>query len=203
MLFRSVYFNYGTFQPSQRLLDEEFFKTTIFYVEESARAPWNRWDHAIHYWKSFRTTWTGIFSHVKILKGFDAFTLDTFGISTIMYMPFLYLFSKKAKDNRKKNEKVFLKIAITAIYITMIIQFIKVSNDFQITGYTGGFQTRYYLSVAPVLVLSTTFVLRKTKSYFSNNNLLSKLTDILIWLLLLLMLYEDFIYFLITCTDFL
>lgn len=203
--FLIVYSRYGTFQPSQRLLNEEFFKTTIFYVEESARVPWNRWEHAIHYWKSFRATWTGIFSHVKVLKGFDIFTLDSFAISAIMYLPILYLFSRNEKDYKKGMKKVFLKIALIAIYITMVIQFIKVSNDFQITGYTGGYQTRYYLCVAPVLALSTTLIFKNIKNNFSlsSNNEMLKLADYLIYLLILLMLYGDFIYLLINCTEFL
>jgi 4-amino-4-deoxy-L-arabinose transferase-like glycosyltransferase len=217
--FIIVYKQTGTFQPTFRILAPEQFYASNFYVKPARRRNYNFAQYSQYYWNSFMHTWTGIYSYVKFLKPGNFYTLAQIGLVTIWALPVL-LFIQVRKKFHYPMAKGILAMYIGLIF-TACFQFLRAYHEFKdISGYLGGFQSRYYLCMIPMLALAAVYAFgflydSKIALFRSNPDgseivlserkwqIRRKAVVIFCIAFTALLLYEDFIYFIINFSDYL
>ena len=145
--FLMVYAQVHSFQPSLANLDMEYYRSTAFYVSFGDRAVMNFKDYFFHFWQGFFTTWTGIASHINLLKQGGWLSYDRFFIIIIPFVPILCFFMNK----KRLYMKMFVSFYIALICV-VFLQFKNAYDGFYfISGYPGAYQSRYYLCVLPIM----------------------------------------------------
>lgn len=194
--FLFIFGRYGTFQPSLKLLDPEGFKNSSFYLPLDQRAPYDLLDYTYYYWPRFFVSWTSVLSHVSLLKTLNITSIDTFAQSLILCTPILYLFTRFTTE-----EKRILRFFMLSILLVAGFQFLTAYQSFLSSGYLGGSQTRYYLCILPIISLSICFCVEAF--YEKTSFYRSKLLTAMIVCFVVVLFYEDFIYFLMNFTQYL
>lgn len=145
--FLMVYAQVHSFQPSLANLDMEYYRSTAFYVSFGDRAVMNFKDYFFYFWQGFFNTWTGIASHINLLKQGGWLSYDRFFIIIIPFVPILCFFMNK----KRLYMKMFVSFYIALICV-VFLQFKNAYDGFYfISGYPGAYQSRYYLCVLPVM----------------------------------------------------
>ncbi|SMC24139.1 hypothetical protein SAMN02745134_02093 [Clostridium acidisoli DSM 12555] len=217
-----VYIQTGSILPTYRRLDPKDFYQSFFYVQVSNRTHMSFIQYAIYFAKNFLRTWTGIASNVSLLKTGSVFSLNNIAILILLFLPIILLFqTKKAKNNSSVllvSISVYFGLAISAI-----IQWLRAYKEYvNISGYLGGYQSRYYLCGIAAIALAITVVMKnfyeklsvtsedkKVQSagqYYEakyNINYRRLILHFICLFFICLLLYEDFIYFLIHFKDYL
>lgn len=147
-----VLFRYHTIQPSLSSLDYTYFKSTMFYVEESNRVQMSFIQYLTHFFKNFTTQWQGIYGH-KINRVSNWW--QGIGYVLILYSPVVFIIiSALKKEVSRAIENRFVLISSIAVVFTIGVQFIKGYKGFIFDGYLGGMQPRYYLACTGIMCLS-------------------------------------------------
>ena len=217
-----VYLKTGSIQPSFRLLDPKSFYESGFYVAVSDRTHMNFIQYAIYFARSFLMSWTGIESGVSLVKTGGIFSLNSIGLLSLLFFPIMLVFQIKRVIHGSETVLVIISIYF-GLAISAVIQFLRSFNEYvNISGYLGGFQSRYYLCGISVIALAITFIMKSLYERVSVTNQTAKgrfslryyqiiksisskkiiLSSICI-LFTSLLFYEDFIYFLIYFKDYL
>lgn len=220
-----TYIQTGSILPTYKILDPEGFYKSGFYVDVANRTYMSFTQYIMYFAKNFLQTWTGIASHVSLTKVDRFFSLNNIALIALLVLPILLLFQIK-----KYIYKYPVFLAAISVYfgvlISIIVQCLRAYNEFiNVSGYLGGFQSRYYLCGISAIALAVVGVVSnylenndkvsKINLEFQNNLTLqcyetkriSKLKKVAVYSVCLffisLLFYEDFMYFLINFKDYL
>lgn len=221
-----VFFQTGSILPTYRILNPQGFYASGFYVEISKRIPMDFYQYSTHFIHDFLGTWTGIASYVSLLKSGSIFSLDRIVLVSLLFIPILLLF--QIKNASKKYPIILAAFSVyLGLVISIITQVMRAYNEFaHISGYLGGYQSRYYLCGISAIALSIVLIFKNLLNEEDNNSVINidfenRLTlryprkrkstsyalkkfilySISIFLIVMLF-YEDFIYFLINFKDY-
>lgn len=196
----------GNIQPSLAVIAPDYFKTTIFYVPIENRVYVSFAEYAIWYINRFFKTWVSIYSHVTLVKPENFLDISSFGILVIFFLPLLGFLPFKSN----KFKTVFVAIYIGVI-IASIYQFFQSYSSYKTAGRMGAYQSRYYLCALPALAMLICISLKDRlifiKEKFCNYKLSTKVIDFLFNIVCILfvslLIYEDFIYFILNFNNYL
>ncbi|MCD8346673.1 MAG: hypothetical protein LUD16_01740 [Lachnospiraceae bacterium] len=210
LYFLYIYKQYGTFQPSlANFVSEAYFQESAFYVPEEERAVMTLYQYFLYYKREFFGSWSGIASHIALYKPTRLYSPDRIALLSIWILPAVsaFFFWRK-KDSRG--------IACTGLYaaalLAVAMQFVNAAGGFYSRGYMGGFQSRYYICVIAAFGLS---IARLFERGFTDSQASQALPDgtlqknrqtllsVLVTVFVLLLFYENFIYFLLNFTEYL
>jgi len=207
LYFLYIYHIYGTFQPSlANFVSEEYFQNSSFYVQEEERAVMTLYQYFLYYKREFFGSWTGIASHIALYKSTRLYAPDRIALLSVWILPAASaLISWRKRDSRG--------IAPLGLYAAALfaaaLQFVNAAGGFYSRGYMGGFQSRYYICAIAAFGLS---VVRLFEQGFADSPALpdgtlpknrQMLLSVLVTVFVLLLFYENFIYFLLNFTEYL
>lgn len=147
----------GSFEPSYALLNPAQYHSTSFYTPQNRGTKGHR-DYFKYFLSNFLYTWTGIVSHIALYKkGQPLYSPEKVGLISILLTPVFTFF--RPFFNRWLRVKDTIVPAVCAMYISIAsvfaIQLYHAYREFQyISGYLGGFQSRYYLCCIIVLAMA-------------------------------------------------
>lgn len=210
-VFILIYFmyilnKYHTLQPGLKTIAPEYFRTTGFYVDIGKRNLMSFKEYLLFYWKHFLKTWSGIYSHVELLKEGSATDFISIGLNSILILPIFSFIT--IKKNKLKTTFSFVYIGVL---FTLLFQFIFAYNGFISNGYTGGYQSRYYLCALPIMAMLICLWAKDRFEYVKNeleskqiNTRWAEVSFLFICVIfVLLLIYEDIIYFIINFINYL
>lgn len=193
-----IYLNYGSFQIGLFSINEEYARSTGLYVPIANRAIMGFIEYLEYYYKKFMMTWNGIVSHIVLVKPDKGAFLETIALTSIWFIPLL-LFGKKVRKNIK-HILCILSIYV-GILITLVLQIYSGYSGFCTRGYMGGLQSRYYLCAIVGFAFAITALVEYLLICVKGENKYAQiLKQIIIYVVIAfigLLLYEDFIYFLL------
>ncbi|OOO00371.1 MAG: hypothetical protein ATN35_01335 [Epulopiscium sp. Nele67-Bin004] len=181
--FANVFITYGTVQPTLSILNYDYMLTTGFYVPEENRISFNFLQYIRHFKTQFIKTWTGIASHIHMLK--TESRLSGIALKVIMVLPVIHL------GKMFKKENIVECSFYVAVGVAVLYQFYVAHSSFIDRGYLGNVQSRYYLCALPAIA----FCICKLKIF--------KQKPIVTWALISLLIYENYIYFLLNYENYL
>lgn len=150
---------YGTVQPTIQLLNKEYYKTTLFYNSTIYTKAYSLKMYAETYWGKFINYWAGYnygknFPEHKIVESFIS--------GMIFVFPFIYLFIIILK---KKKIDILNFVVCLGTYVAILIQFIRQYIEFKtMSGYLGGYHSRYYLCAMPSFVMLISRIVDEEKN---------------------------------------
>ena len=206
--FLIVYSQVHSFQPSLANMDMEYYQSTAFYVMFEDRTVMNFKDYFFHYWQEFFRTWTGIASHISLLKQGNWLSYDRFFAILVAFMPAFCLFVNKNKE----YVKMFISFYISLICV-VLLQFRNAYNGFYfVSGYPGAFQSRYYLCVLPIMAFISVWLIEYVYLRFrekiimlndngKTENMITRIVMIISVIISAFLFYSGFIYFLLNYSN--
>lgn len=222
--FLAVRMQVGTINPQLANIDYQGYLHSGFYTAPAARVAANvgyfgtgRVNLVVYgmkYWDSFALTWTGIWSHVAIIKNTVPLTsVFQIGLLSLWVLPLLAFVLLSA---RKKYPELSLYLGgYFAVLLVAVSQFFRAYQQFRyVSGYLGGFQSRYYLCFAPVLSMAIAAgvgcLFNKAPMLHLKNQKLAQtfcltrraVIGLFCISFSLLLMFEDFGYFLLTFRDY-
>ena len=200
-----MYVTYGGFHPDIFAMNPEYSRQTGFYVPVLERTEKGVIEYIWYFIYNFKKTWTGISSHISLLKSEDIwFSVQNIGLVLIWFFPAL-LFIKSLR--KKLVYSGALLAAYFSVAITFIMQLMNGYNGYITRGYRGSFQSRYYLCVIVVFAFCITLIVQKVMELLDGKgvyaNIIQKCILSMTVIYIALLAFEDFIYFLINYTNYL
>lgn len=209
--FLKLYLEQGLFQPMLKSIDPETFYNSGFYVDFANRIAKSVGEYFIYFWKHFFESWTAIASHIVLFKETSWYAFDRIVPILICFTPLiLFAFNKEAK---------YIKSMISLYIAIVLVAFLQFFNGFKVffytSGYLGAYQSRYYLCIIVILAFIVILILQKLydKGKGNNKNLVyelkghmcintKKISIIIAIVMSILLVYGDFIYFLLNFTSY-
>lgn len=216
--FLAVHHQTGSFQPTFRELAPSQFYASTFYVPVAHRANYNFGQYAKYYWNAFMRTWTGIYSHVSLEKKGSFLNPGQIGLVAVWALPLPLLLQVRKKFHYPMAKAILSVYA--GLLLTAAIQFFRAYGEFKnVSGYLGGYQSRYYLCMIPMLSLAAVysfgFLYDSHIAFFrsgpegeeimlTRRQWLRRRAGVVIFCVAFtaLLFYEDFIYFLLNFKDY-
>ena len=206
--FLIVYSQVHSFQPSLANMDMEYYQSTAFYVMFEDRTVMNFKDYFFRYWQEFFRTWTGIASHISLLKLGTWLSYDRFFAILVAFMPAFCLFVNKNKE----YVKMFISFYISLVCV-VLLQFKNAYNGFYfVSGYPGAYQSRYYLCVLPIMAFISVWLIEYAYLKFrekiimlndkdKTEHMITRLVMIISVTISAFLFYSGFIYFLLNYSN--
>ena len=206
--FLIVYSQVHSFQPSLANMDMEYYQSTAFYVMFEDRTVMNFKDYFFRYWQEFFRTWTGIASHISLLKLGTWLSYDRFFAILVAFMPAFCLFVNKNKE----YVKMFISFYISLVCV-VLLQFRNAYNGFYfVSGYPGAYQSRYYLCVLPIMAFISVWLIEYAYLKFrekiimlndkdKTEHMITRLVMIISVTISAFLFYSGFIYFLLNYSN--
>lgn len=147
---------YGTVQPTIQEMSFEYYKTTNFYNGTIYKDAYTLKMYAKRYWKNFINYWAGYnygttFPKHKLAEAFVSIIILITPIAIYMYN----------KIKKKETNKPCLYVCI-GVYAAITVQFIRQYIEFKtLSGYLGGYHSRYYLCAMPAFLMLTSELIDK------------------------------------------
>ena len=196
-----IYRRYGGFQPSLQVLDYEYYKSTIFYVDESLRAHYTFGEYISYYWQNFVYTWVTLYGHNGWINKFISW-VGWIGPCMIVVLAVAQVVRRQIKRN---DESCFYLVFLCGCVVTMLTQFVSAYRTFLSVGYTGGYQARYYLCMIPFFAYCNgqlwcgDCIENKSKAtdQGKRKKMIRAAVIVLTAVFILTMLYGDFVYYLL------
>lgn len=194
--FITIKDKYGSFQPSyKKYAPLEEYLSSSFYVAEEDRVVRTFWQVMEHYFGGLWQTWKATYN--------SSFMIEREGVVAIGYAIVLILFIgcigyeifSYIKGRGKNNSLIATAFGLTIIFV-ILKQAIGHYNTYLSRGYTGGYQSRYYMPCIPIIAIGACDFLYMIKEK-SRIALLEKGKYILL-ILSIILIYADFFYFLIS-----
>ena len=190
---------YGGINPSLGLIAPEYYKTTNFYVPVESRRIFTFTEYVDYFFTRFIKSWTGIHSHISVEKDKYIFSKDTIAIALVLILPAILIFVP-IKQKISKGLKCFYIGGIVALAYQFYNAYNGVKN---VSGYLGGFQSRYYLCIVMIMALIISLWIDEIFNFIERNvskvtvrNILNIVVILVCITFVVLLFYEDFIYFL-------
>lgn len=220
-----VYFQTGSILPTYRLLDPTDYYESGFYVDIANRTHMNFGEYIVYFAQNFFRTWTGIASHVSLIKIGSFFSVNNIALLGLLFLPILLLF--QIRWIIEKSSVVLVAISVYfGVIISAVIQCLRAYNEYvNVSGYLGGYQSRYYLCGIAAIALCIVIIVEsllndagkthETDTLFETNLILHsykskavfRVKNLLLYssclFFISLLFYEDFIYFIIHFNDYL
>jgi len=195
---------YGSFQPSLPSLNEAYAHSTGFYPAPAERTVMGILPYISYFGSMFFFTWTGISSHIRMLKPAECTVLEFVGTSFVLFLPLLML----SKNIRKGIAHVRpIGAMCIGMATTLVMQMINGYNIMMERGYGGGVQSRYYLCMMAVLALCAALLIQKalesTRRPSGTTNTVYHITVVVTAIAVAALVYDDLIYFLIHFNEYL
>lgn len=192
-----IYSTYGAFLVSIFKLNPEFARNTGFYVNVSSRPTMGIIEYSEYYKDRFFESWTGISSHIALLKTDDHWlSVQNFALISIWFIPLLLLI-KKLRTNIPCSGMLLAGYA--GILFTFFMQMDSAYSGFCTRGYMGGFQSRYYVCAICIFALATAKLFEaafeKLHSEERYSEWIRRILTVVTIAFTGLLAYEDFIYF--------
>lgn len=213
-----MHLTFGTFSPDYHSMAPAEFLASGLYVEPSKRVAMTFLQFGNYFISNFLTSWTGIFSYVSLLKPESLFSPAKIGLELLPVLPvFLYLRTRSAEARSPMTPIPAILFPVTAVVVGL--QFMRAYVSFLQNGYLAGWQSRYYLCVIGAIALAAVLVAKKlygppaphmerhsgkalpagvikrrTRHFIVNAACCG---------FSLLLIYEDFVYFLLNFKDYL
>ncbi|MBR1540338.1 MAG: hypothetical protein IJ629_04115 [Clostridia bacterium] len=153
-----IYSRYGVLNPSIVHLAPEYYKQTKFFNDTIYKPAYTLKFYANHFWRKFFEYWTGFNNGKPYARHTQNYKLVVSGI--VFIAPFVHFIYQKLK--RQKIDIVNISICI-GTFITMIVQFVRQYMEFHaLSGFLGGFHSRYYICAMPTFLLLITKIIEKS-----------------------------------------
>lgn len=173
---------YGTVQPVIQNIAPEYYKTTTFYNDTIYTKAYTIKMYAKNYWNNFINYWAGY----NYGKNYPNHELKE-GIISLMIFIFPIIYFIHQKIRKSKIDIVNFSVCI-GVYVTIIIQFIRQYIEFKtLSGYQGGFHSRYYLCAMPSFLI---LISRLAKTQNKKIKITSVIVAILYAILMQFMLFQ-------------
>lgn len=157
----------GSFQPTLSSLDWKQFVNSSFYVAPANRQHMDFGAYFQYFFHNFLLTWSGIASSVALTKTDALWNIDQIGMFLLFLLPLLLPLGAKHGLERKRH-KADLLFLYCALLLVIFLQFFRAYWQFaHVSGYLGGFQSRYYLCAVPMLALCITWSAQAACSRFA------------------------------------
>lgn len=188
--FIKIYSIYGSFQPSYKVYAPA--KEVASSSFGAGSTPVTLMEDVVHYFGGLWKTWSGTYNSYYMLTRVED--------AAIIYAVVLFLFVgamildvyKWIKEKGKSKEVI--NVAFGMVMIAIIIrQFISHYKIHSNGGYSGGWQSRYYMTCIPIMAMgaceATSFILEKSSKK------IIVIEKYMIIALSMALLYFDFIYY--------
>lgn len=203
LYYAYIYSQYGTLQPTLHSLRPDQFVTSFFYVEPAGRITMSFPRYAFYYAEAFLKTWSGIASHILVVKpnvlvqGFAFISLWLIMGAAVVTAGFGIIKKKLPTGS------IALVMIVLGVCITVLTQFIWAYGGFSRYGYPGNIHSRYYLcAILPITLLVVQYIEEIAAQLFNEANR-KRFVYVLCVVLSCFMVYQDFIYFVINFDDYL
>lgn len=199
-----VYAEYGGFHPDIFAMNPEFARNSGFYTPIPERMEKGVIEYIWYFIVNFKLTWTGIFSHIVMLKTEEIwFSVQNVALIMIWFFP-LFLLIKPLRKKIKYSGGIIA--AYISVLITFIMQFVNAYNGYITRGYRGSYQSRYYLCAIVIFAFCIALVVQKVMEALENKGVYAKIIQngivSVTVIYIALLAFEDFIYFLINYTNY-
>lgn len=193
--FIYIYINYGAFQPSYDIIaSQEEFQASPFFVAETERIQLTLWEDVKWFFSGLWRTWVATYT--------TGFMVERKGIEAIGYVIILFLFCVAiikeiyvyVKKCPEYNDVISMAFGLSIIAV-IIIHCCQHYQGYLSRGYIGGYQARYYMPCIPIIAVgaceSINYLRKRCKIW------MTYLVDVMTIALACLLIYSDFIYFVI------
>lgn len=154
--FVIIYLKFHTLQPDLSSINPEYYQSSSFFVNFEDRTIMSMFNYSLLYWENFFDTWTAIASHTSLYKLGHWTSYDRIFTLLIFFVPILLFFVKKTR-----KYVVMLIGFYVSLAVVVWMQFQRAFETyFYVAGYTGAYQTRYYLCVLPILAFIAVYLLQ-------------------------------------------
>ncbi len=189
---------YGAVQPRLASLDPDYFIVSGFYTLVDERVTLDLPAYISRFMNLFLVTWTGIASHVSLVKIGSLIGITRIGVITVLFLPILGVvkFSK---------EKVVLLGMYLGVWVGVAYQIYTMYGEHIDNGYMGGYQSRYYLSALPAMALLICYIIRDRWQFWVtkyNMYIVNGVGYLITLSFVGLLIYENFVYFLLHFVDY-
>lgn len=190
-----VYARYKSFKPGIGTVHPELFKSTNFYVEPENRVVMTFTEYIKYFIDSMAHSWSSLYGYVVWENKTSWYELiGAYAIVIISLAIVVWLIFEKRHD-----KWAYISYAV-AIIAALGSHFIRQYGDFVRNGYTGGIQGRYYICLIYFMAMAgglffALLIKNAKKSVYSNVLIPVVYATGIIYIML--MLYGDFIYFMI------
>lgn len=188
-----VYSRYGTIQPSLKSIDMEYFKTSSFFVPVEERQVVLFAEYWKHFWNMLGNTWVTLYGHkISLWRN----PLSKEGIAyVVLVILFIVYVLRRTKGKYEKN--TYFSATLAAFLVMLASLFLNSYMSHYKNGYMGGMQGRYFLPCVPAFALAGGLLFweleEKNKDYMIRRRILLALEIVYV----ILLIYGDFIYFLL------
>lgn len=191
---------YGSVQPSYQIVDPAGYYSSSFYVPEANRVSMAVGEYAVYFFSMFLKTWSAVYNGI-FLWFKKEMSIEKIVIDIVLVCVLGALVINLVRWIRKKhNCYTGLYIALSlALLITIFVQYRNAYSGFIMNGYTGGYQARYYMCCIPAIAfLNLSCISRRlfSKKYMSS------IIEIGSIVFSGLLIYSDFIYFLLAFSNY-
>lgn len=214
--YAAIYIQTHSIQPTFITIDPKGFYASGFYMLPADRIYMSFAHYVKTFISNFLGTWIGIASHVSLYKHGGLISFEKTALLSLLVLPLMLFWQFKKNEPSNKLNSAVISVYI-GIAITMLIQVLRAYYEYKnVSGYLGGYQSRYYLCGISAIALSIVFVARgfyenqsikHFKLRFGNNKInipiKKALTGCICIIFIGLLIYEDFIYFLLNFKNYL
>lgn len=208
----------GSFQPDFRKLNPTQYYASGFYIAPENRTVVMDFKLYIQYFfNHFTATWVSIQSHISLNKPVYYYDIASIGLVAILILPVFIYFKRYSRRSENPIEPV-VGTMYPAVAVVVFLQLYRAYKTFKyVSGYLGGFQSRYYLCCIVMFALGTVWVFKKLygrdkpRSVYARESTAAltatEVRHIVVNIVCVaysaLLIYEDFIYFVTNFTKYL
>lgn len=217
--FIAVKLQTGSFQPDFLRLSPDKYYTSAHYKAPTDRKVMNLHQYIGYFFDNFTQTWVSIQAHVSLNKSVNYYDISTIALVIIMFLPLFAYIKLHYKRSGNPMAPVIGTMYLSTV-ATVLLQFYHGYNEFKnVSGYEGGFQSRYYLCCIAMFGLGSVWAFKKlygrdkrSLDSASQDKSETGLTvievrrasvNIVCVAFSGLLIYEDFIYFILNFKDYL
>lgn len=155
---------YGSFLPDFQGLSPAQFQQSEMYIQPAAREAMTLLQYLHYFASSFLSTWTGIFSHVMVLKADGALSVSQVALVLLPVLPLLLygMLIRRRRAGSPGRKSASLAVLPMLMYPvvagSVALQFERSYRQFVDTGHKAAWQSRYYLCTIGFLALAVVIV---------------------------------------------
>ncbi len=140
---------YGTVQPSYQKLALSEYLEGPFYTPITERQDMSLSQYVVYYWTNFTRSWCS-FPYASDIQRptLTSFSLEAIAITCTLLLPIGIVICAKTRVSR------YISFGVVGMWLVSLYQFWSALNGFYRNGYTGAFQSRYYLCVIVVFAFA-------------------------------------------------
>lgn len=140
---------YGTVQPSYQKLALSEYLDGPFYTPIAERQDMSLSQYVVYYWTNFTRSWCA-FPYASDIQRptLTSFSLESIAITCTLLLPIGIVICAKNRISR------YISFGVIGMWLVSLYQFWSALNGFYRNGYTGAFQSRYYLCVIVIFAFA-------------------------------------------------